>query len=549
MQSLRDRILIVENDPVISDLIGRQALQAVGYQVQIATDATTAIARALQWSPDLIIIDLNLPGLSGKDLMVALSSQGIQTPLLIIAQRGLEADLVQAFRLGAADYLLLPVREAEVVNAVTRVLQQVHDRRVREQLSQQLQQANQQLQLRVRELTTIFALGKAMTSVTDQQLLLEKILDGAVRITQADTGWFLLREDTGRPFLVVAERNLPPSLGVRLNQPWDDGISSLVAMSGEVLAIHGEPLKRFRISALGLSALIVPVKAQKTVIGLLVMMRKQPEAFGSSESNLLDALADYASISLVNARLFRAIEERARAQQRTADAAQLAGKVNNDILRSARTDLLALSAPALTSVERVLRDPTAHFRPDQRQQLAAIYDQQQNIHRIAETMNPLSLSQSTPERTRINLNELLVSSLHRYQPVLQSGGLSFLSELPSEPLHVFGDCGLLAQAVDGLVSAVVKCSLAGRQVVLRLSKTDDFQAHAQILGAEQALQWQEAQRLLQESELPSPAARFGGAGVRLCLVKEIIEWHHGRFWLERKAVKGAEFHFSLPIVR
>ncbi|MBE0697261.1 MAG: response regulator, partial [Anaerolineaceae bacterium] len=264
-----DRVLIVEADPLISDLIGRQALHSVGYQIQIATDATNAIAKALQWAPDLILIDLNLPGLSGKDLMVALASQGIQAPLIVIAQRGTEADIIQTFRLGAADYLLLPAREAEVVNAVNRVLQQVHDRRERDRLAQQLQQANQEMQARVRELTTIFAVGKAMTSITDHAYLLEKILDAAVRSTQADLGWFLLREDVKKPFVIVAEKNLPAVLGVRLNQPWDDGISSLVAMSGEKLSIQGDPLRRFKISGLGQSALIVPIKVQKTVIGLL----------------------------------------------------------------------------------------------------------------------------------------------------------------------------------------------------------------------------------------------------------------------------------------
>ena len=132
MANSRDRILIVESEPAVSDLIGRQALGAVGYQVQVATDATSAIAKSLQWAPDLMLVDLSLPGLSGKDLLVALASQGIHTPLIIIARRGDEADLIQTFRLGAADYLLLPAREAEVVNAVNRVLQQVHDRRERE---------------------------------------------------------------------------------------------------------------------------------------------------------------------------------------------------------------------------------------------------------------------------------------------------------------------------------------------------------------------------------------------------------------------------------
>ena len=103
-----DRILLVEHDPEVSDLIARQALKSVGYQVNVVADSSSAIKYAVQTPPDLIIANLNLPGLSAKDLLVALSSQGVDTPLLVIANKGQEQDIIQAFRLGAADYLLEP---------------------------------------------------------------------------------------------------------------------------------------------------------------------------------------------------------------------------------------------------------------------------------------------------------------------------------------------------------------------------------------------------------------------------------------------------------
>jgi two-component system NtrC family sensor kinase len=286
MANGRDRILLVENDPVVADLIGRQALQSVGYQVVVVGDGNSAIARAVQWNPDLVLANLNLPGLSGKDLMVALQAQGLQMPVILLANRGQEADIVQAFRLGATDYLLLPVREAEVVSAVERALKQVHERRERERLQQQLQQTNQELQQRVRELTTIYSVGKAVTSITDLSLLMDRILEGAVTVTQADVGWFLLRDEDRKPFVLVASTNLPNSLGAVRGKPWDDSISGLVAMSGEPLSIHGEPLKRFKISSLGQAALIVPIKAvsraRRHVVGLLVMMLPLPLAPANS---------------------------------------------------------------------------------------------------------------------------------------------------------------------------------------------------------------------------------------------------------------------------
>src|SRR5512139_193561 len=97
-----ERILVVESDPDVSDLIARQALKPLGYQISVATDAASAIRQAVQAAPDLIISNLVLPGLSGKDLLVALSSQGISAPFIVLANKGSEHDVIQAFRLGAA---------------------------------------------------------------------------------------------------------------------------------------------------------------------------------------------------------------------------------------------------------------------------------------------------------------------------------------------------------------------------------------------------------------------------------------------------------------
>src|SRR5215207_5267446 len=168
MASAGDRILLVENDPEISDLIARQVLTSVGYDVDVVADSTSAIKQALLTPPDLIIADLNLPGLSAKDLLVALAAQGVNTPLLVIASKGQEQDIIQAFRLGAADYLMWPARDAEVLSVVERVLNRVHEERDRQRLDLKLGEMNHELQRKVRDLTTIINLGKAVISITDQ---------------------------------------------------------------------------------------------------------------------------------------------------------------------------------------------------------------------------------------------------------------------------------------------------------------------------------------------------------------------------------------------
>lgn len=322
MNYTAERILLVENNPEIVDVIARQALQPLGYQVEIVHSAATAIQQVAHFFPDVIITNLTLPGLSGKDLLVALSSQGLDTPVIVISEKGKEGEVIQAFRLGATDYLYWPTREAEIVSSVERVLKQVRNHREREDLVQQLYQTNQELQKRVRELTTIFAIGKAITSITDQSNLFDKIVEGGIYIAESDCGWLLLKSDQGKDFILRAARNLPKSISDRIGQSWDDGISALVSISGEMLTIHGDPLKRFKISQFGKSALVTPLKANKTVIGLLVVVRKNATPFNKGTQELMEAVADYASISLINARYFRMLEDRAKNLQLAVEAAQ-----------------------------------------------------------------------------------------------------------------------------------------------------------------------------------------------------------------------------------
>src|SRR3972149_4388459 len=105
---VREKVLVVDEDVDVLDLLGRQVLTPLGFTVAMAATAGAALGRALTLRPGLIVASLTLPGLSGKDLLVALRSQGLHMPVLVTANEGREADAVQAFRLGARDYLGQP---------------------------------------------------------------------------------------------------------------------------------------------------------------------------------------------------------------------------------------------------------------------------------------------------------------------------------------------------------------------------------------------------------------------------------------------------------
>jgi DNA-binding response OmpR family regulator len=382
-----EKILVVESDPDVSDLIARQALQPLGYQVVVAADSGSAVRQAVQFQPDVILANLSLPGLSGKDLLVAFSSQGITTPVIVLAEKGQEPNVIQAFRLGASDYLMLPAREAEVVSAVERALKQMREMRARIQLDQQLKTTNAELQRRLRDLTTIFSIGKAVISITDQRVLFEKVVEAVTTVSEADMGWLTLKDEKTKAYLLVASRHLPDAWAKKINQPLDDGISSLVAMSAESLSIHGEPLAKFKISALGKAAMVVPIKVQQEVIGLMTVVRKNPRAFGHGEQTLLEAIADYASISLVNARLFRAFST-------SAEAAQAGEKRKNELLQAIRHEVQSSLQTAGYPLELLLAGKMGPLTEDQKQALNTI---QAAVKRLVFVVN----QQTTQPRPKV----------------------------------------------------------------------------------------------------------------------------------------------------
>lgn len=381
MTSAGDRILLVENDPEISDLIARQVLTSVGYYVDVVVDSSAAIKQALLTPPDLIIADLNLPGLSAKDLLVALASQGINTPLMVIANKGQEQDIIQAFRLGAADYLLWPARDAEVLSAVERVLGRVHEVRDRQRLDMKLSETNHELQRKVRELTAIINIGKAVVSITDQRFLFQKIVDGAAQVADANIAWLLVRDDENKTFLLTAQRGLPDVWAKKINMPLDDGISGLVALSGETLSIAGEPLLKFRVANLGRSACAIPIKVQKEVIGMLVVVRKDARPFEKMEQTLLEAVADYASISLVNARLFRALNS-------SVQASKEGERRQNALLEAVRSSITEELQAAIYPIELLLTEKPGHLSETQRQALQTARAALQRLGRAAERTTP-----------------------------------------------------------------------------------------------------------------------------------------------------------------
>ncbi len=549
MNTSQERILIVEDDPDISDLIGRQALKPLGYRVKIVHEAPLAIQEAVSFNPDVLIVNLNLSGLSGKDLLVALSSQGLEMPVIVTARQGMEGDVIQAFRLGASDYITSPIREAEVVSAVERVLVQVRANREREQLARKVKETNLKLQSRVRELTTILGIGKAVTSISDRYTLFDKIIEGAVFVAEADKGWLLLREGDSKIFKLSAQRNLPKSLADKIDQPWDDGISSLVALSGESLSIYGPPLKRFKVSQLGKSALVVPVKLKKEIVGLMVVVRDEPKPFNPSNKALLEALADYASISLVNVSLYQAVEDRATKLQRVAEASRVKEKINADVLHRISNTLETPLMVVAEEIEVFIRNQESLFNQEQARSIQSIKDHLKQALMVVDGLKLLEKTNKSPNLVTVSLVDLARQAIAHSETKAKERSVKLDNEFPDEPIFVLADVDQISLVFNALLSNAIRVSPNGK-VVLKVHKDIDGNPHVYVKDSGPGISKSNQSKIFQPFYKIDPYKPDDQdhLGIGLSLSKEIVRSHGGELGVESQLGQGSTFHFTLKPV-
>ena len=115
------RILIVEDNPDLAFGL-RNNFEIEGYEVDVADDGLKGLARAREWAPHLIVLDLMIPGMDGYRVLRSLRADGIDTPVLILTARGEEADKVMGFRHGADDYVTKPFGVLELLARVEALL-------------------------------------------------------------------------------------------------------------------------------------------------------------------------------------------------------------------------------------------------------------------------------------------------------------------------------------------------------------------------------------------------------------------------------------------
>jgi len=121
--AMTKKILVVDDEPAIARLV-RMSLSMEGFEVREAKDGEQALAMLAEWTPDLVVLDVMMPGMTGYDVCARLKkdSRALAVKVVFLTARGNSGDAQQGFAVGADDYMIKPFDPDELLAKVRGML-------------------------------------------------------------------------------------------------------------------------------------------------------------------------------------------------------------------------------------------------------------------------------------------------------------------------------------------------------------------------------------------------------------------------------------------
>ncbi|MCA9958489.1 MAG: GAF domain-containing protein [Anaerolineales bacterium] len=304
-------ILVIDDSREIVRHLTERVLPTFGYQTLCAYDGQSGLKMIREKSPDLIMLDYNLPEMTGIDVLREMAQESLNTPVVLMTGYGSELSAIEAFRLGAKDYLIKPFTVDEIVETIDRALVETRLLHDKEELAEQLRRTKVELSRQSQEMDTLFSIGKAITSLLSVDQVLERVLEAAMYLTNAEdsTIWLLDQEgDSLRSY----ERKDRDSTRETQVYPIEGSQVGQVMRTGRPLRqsfFTGRGIK-VNSGVLAQAVLYVPLKLRGVTMGVLeVTNHESRRSFSRRDEFLLAFLADYAAIAMENARVFQAADQ------------------------------------------------------------------------------------------------------------------------------------------------------------------------------------------------------------------------------------------------
>ena len=540
----KEKVLIIEDSLELTSFLADGVLGYQGYRVTSARTGQEGLRKLDEEHPDLLLLDLELPDMSGMDILKAVRERHGDVPVVMMTAYGSESIAVDAFRLGAKDYLIKPFTAEQVSGVLERTLTETRLRRETELLTRTLQQKLQQL-------TVLSGVGKSVVSLMDLEGLLSRVVEAAVYVASAEEGFLLLVDPEAKDLYLRAGKNLGEEHAQGLRLKVADSLAGQALKTRKPVRVSGKRTGRdFKVKTgyLVKSLLHVPLLLRGEAIGVLSVDNQLSEReFTADDEALLSSLADYAAISIENATLYEELRKNVdslkRSQQELIESSKLAavGTLAAGIAHEFNNLLAGISGHAQLALLSDDREEIA-------QALNVIVDSVDRAKRI--TTNLLAFARRREPRMELaDIREAVENPLLLMERELESSNIELVRRF-SAVRHTVCDAAQISQVCLNMLTNARDAMLPGGGT-LTVEVREDGDDLVIVFSDTGCGVPEHIRDKLFEPFVTTKGALGGGemsgTGLGLSVSYGIVRNHGGTIELETEVGKGSTFTVRLPI--
>ena len=419
----------------------------------------------------------------------------------------------------------------------------------------QLFQAEQR---QTRRLALLVDIARIVATTLDADDLLQAVAESIHRYFARPVVEVFTLDDEGRTLLLRGYSGIVPigSPGIAApgvyRQPIEQGIIGHVARTGKpyyasdvrsdpyFLPVGEIPLR---------SELCVPILDEGRVVGAVDVESDRLADFDEGDQSLLEAVADTIAVGLRNARLYEEIQLRAdglgAALVRLEELDRLKSQFIQNVSHELRTPLALIRGYA----EMLDAGELGELRPEQQKPVSVIARRARMLSDLVEDITLiLEAESSPPQPAPVALDELARAAVEDFQGAVRQAGLRLHAEIAPHLPPVSGSLAYLRRVLDNLIDNAVKFTPAGGTITMRLRQEGE-QVALEVSDTGIGIPADQLERIFERFyQVDGGTQRqYGGVGLGLALVKEIVEAYGGRVTVESRVGEGSTFTVLLPI--
>jgi signal transduction histidine kinase/DNA-binding response OmpR family regulator len=543
------RVLVVDDEQTVGEVL-QEFLAGEGYELTLARSGDEAVKMLATLSPDVILTDINMPGLSGLEMMRFAKEADPEVCVVVLTGHASTATAIDALRQGAYDYVTKPFDLEAVHKIVKSGLQHRRLRVLNNELVEELRRKNeilrhheQELRERVRvathQLRVLYEAGQEIGADLELGPRLAVICAKAAETTGASGAAVFLKRETEGDFVAAAALGVdglpgdPPAAFVPGQT--DLGVIALEPRAARLQAADGGAIPIAGIQGGAHTLLAMPMVDEGSVMGVLAVIDKA-ESFTADDEDFLGLFAAQAAIQIRNSQLFEYTKSLDRLKS------EFVAVVSHEI----RTPLTSVKgAVELLTDERYFRNN------EQQVKLLAIAhaNTERLLTLIGDILDFSKLeSGSMPmhfERQR--LEPVIMQATSNLRTLLEEKQIQLEVVMASDLPDLVIDPNRITQVVTNLLSNAIKFSHAEGKIEV-LAEAQDGCVRVGVRDHGEGIAAQDLPKLFQRfSQIDSTSTRrTGGTGLGLVICKGIVEQHGGQMSVDSTQGVGSTFYFTLP---